>query len=69
MVCKWIRYYGNYCFTTECGHLQGLNIRPKQKTCFCGRRIERYIQDSFSNYNLVTNVAVKNGTAYYYTEQ
>lgn len=39
--CKWIRYKGNYCYKTDCGHSQGILVRPKQKTCSCGKKIER----------------------------
>lgn len=43
--CSWIRYFGDYCFKTDCGHIQGIKVRPKQKICYCGRRIKRYAQD------------------------
>lgn len=65
MVCKWIQFYGDYCFTTECGHTQGTNVRPRQKTCFCGKRVERYIQNSYGSCVPVSSVRVKNGIAYY----
>lgn len=42
--CNWIRYFGDYAFKTDCGHYQGIAVRPKQKMCFCGKRIKRYVQ-------------------------
>lgn len=65
MICNWIQYFGDYSFTTECGHTQGINIRPKQKTCYCGKTIERYVQDSNNTTYPVTRITVKNGNAYY----
>lgn len=38
--CNWVRYFGDYAFKTDCGHYQGIEVRPKQKICFCGKRIK-----------------------------
>lgn len=65
MECKWVMYFGNYCFTTDCGHQQGKDVRPKQRTCFCGKRVKRFIQDSNGVCREVTGVTVKRGHAYY----
>lgn len=47
--CKWIRYNGNNMYNTECGHIQGISVRPKQKKCFCGKIIERVNSDKFDS--------------------
>lgn len=43
--CKWVLYRNASMWQTECGRIQGINVRPKQKKCFCGKRIERVIVD------------------------
>lgn len=68
MKCNWVRYFGDYCFKTECGHFQGINIRPKQKTCYCGKRVNRLIQDETGVLLPVTSTVVNRGIAYYYTD-
>lgn len=68
MQCNWIRYFGEYCFKTDCGHLQGINVRPKQKTCFCGKRVNRLIQNSAGVFSPVTSVVVYKGNTYYHTD-
>ena len=40
-VCKWIKHIDEGCYYTECGKTQGINVRPKQKICYCGKHIER----------------------------
>lgn len=47
-VCKWIKHIDEGCYTAECGWIQGINVRPKQKICHCGRRIERINLDTLS---------------------
>lgn len=39
--CKWTKHIDEGVYTTECGKHQGEKIRPKQKICYCGKRIER----------------------------
>lgn len=63
--CNWVRYFGDYCFSTDCGCIQGINVRPKQKTCFCKKRVRRFIQTQDRELNEVTSVRVKGGKAYY----
>ena len=46
-ICKWIRYRGSYCYKTECGYIQGISVRPRQKKCNCGKKIERLNSDEF----------------------
>lgn len=38
---KWVLYKNGRMWYTECGHTQGIKVRPKQKTCFFRKRIER----------------------------
>lgn len=67
MGCKWVRHFGDYFFTTDCGMTQGINVRPKQKVCMCGKHIERYVQSMSGEYKPVTKVEVTKGIAYYRT--
>ena len=46
--CKWTMYKGSYSWHTECGRIQGCNVRPKQKKCYCGKSIERIKLDEIS---------------------
>ena len=46
--CKWIHYKGESLWITECGQSQGIKVRPKQKKCYCGKRIERIETDEIS---------------------
>lgn len=64
--CNWVRYFGEYSFNTSCGHVQGINIRPKQKTCFCGKRVKRFVQTQDEIMHEVTSVRVNKGNAYYF---
>lgn len=67
MECKWVIYFGDYCFTTDCGHYQGRDVRPKQKTCFCGKRVKRFVQDSSGVCGEVKRVQIHKGRAYYFS--
>jgi hypothetical protein len=68
MECKWIRYYGEFYFKSDCGCIQGLDVRPKQKICFCKNRIKRLIQQSDGSLKDVTRVVTKKGHSYYFTD-
>lgn len=46
--CKWIHYKHESIWSTECGNIQGIKVRPKQKKCFCGKKIERIEIDDLS---------------------
>lgn len=39
--CRWVKHIDEGCYTADCGWVQGIRVRPKQKICHCGRRIER----------------------------
>ena len=39
--CKWIKYMDENLYHLECGGVQGINVRPHQKICSCGKRIKR----------------------------
>ena len=64
-VCNWVRLYGDFGFSTDCGRFQGENIRPKQVKCFCGKRIKRHIQFIDGTTKEVTGVRVRNSMAFY----
>lgn len=66
--CNWVRKFGDYMFTTDCGQYQGLNIRPKQKTCFCGKEVRRFVQSSNGDIKPVIRVQVHKGIGYYFTD-
>lgn len=69
LMCRWVRFFGNYAFTGSCGIIQGINIRPKQVTCpRCKGRIQRFIEGNDRVVRPVTNIVVKKGIAYYFTE-
>ncbi len=46
--CTWVLYKYACMWQTECGRIQGCNVRPKQKKCFCGKRIKRVKVDELS---------------------
>lgn len=46
--CKWVLFKHACMWQTECGRIQGCNVRPKQKKCFCGKRIRRVQVDELS---------------------
>ena len=46
--CKWILFRNACMWQTECGRIQGYNVRPKQKKCFCGKKIRRVKVDELS---------------------
>ena len=46
--CKWIRRADDNFYQTACGKIQRISVRPNQKICFCGKRIERVTVDTVS---------------------
>ena len=44
--CNWKLYKNDGSWKSDCGITQGIKVRPKQKTCFCGKRINRiYLEE------------------------
>ncbi len=41
-VCNWIHYKYDSLWRLPCGKTQGINVRPKQKTCLCPRDGKRH---------------------------
>ena len=46
--CKWKHYLGDPVWKNDCGKTQGINVRPRQKICYCGRQIDRVEIEDYS---------------------
>ena len=59
--CKWIKHIDEGCYRTECGRIQGIRVRPKQKICYCGKHIERINLNTLSEpmEDLIKSIKVK----------